>query len=156
MNRLLFTKPSTTVNPFRLPSVGTLSKDSVMKMRVAGKRNMIDLNEIVYMKSAKNYTIFKLKNGKEIISSKTLRIFEDELKEVSNFVRPHRSFMVNFDYVDDLKFNCRGGELYIDDETIFISRGKAADFRRKYRRFLTATGENVYSTIRLKTKLRVS
>jgi DNA-binding LytR/AlgR family response regulator len=156
MNRLLFTKPSTTGSPFRLPSVGTLSKDSIMKMRVAGKRNMIDLNEIVYMKSAKNYTIFKLKSGKEIISSKTLRIFEDELKEVSNFVRPHRSFMVNFDYVDDLKFNCRGGELYIDDETIFISRGKAADFRRKYRRFLTATGENVYSTIRLKTKLRVS
>jgi DNA-binding LytR/AlgR family response regulator len=141
---------------FRLPSLGLLSTETDMQMRVAGRKNFLDLNDIVYLKSAKNYTIFKLKNGKEIISSKTLGIFEEELKGVSNFVRPHRSYIVNFDYVDDLRFNCRGGELWLSEEIISISRRKAADFRRKYRRFLTASGKNVSSTIRMKTKLRVS
>jgi DNA-binding LytR/AlgR family response regulator len=125
-------------------------------MRVAGKRNMVKLSDILYLRSAKNYTIFKLRDGREIISSKTLGIFEEELQGVSNFVRPHRSFIVNFDYVDDLYFNCRGGELIIHDQKILISRRKAAGFRRKYRRFLSNTGQNVSSTLKLKTTLRVS
>jgi DNA-binding LytR/AlgR family response regulator len=157
MNRLLYIKPTTSsVNNFRAASIGTLSTEANMLMRVAGKRNLIDLNDIVYLQSDKNYTIFKMKDGKEIVSSKTLAIFEEELKGVSNFVRPHRSFIVNFDFVKDLRFNCRGGELYLNNDTIFISRRKAAEFRRQYRKFLTASGANVSSTIRLKTKLRVS
>jgi DNA-binding LytR/AlgR family response regulator len=143
-------------NLMRLPSAGVLSTETDIQMRVAGKKNMIDLNEIVYLKSAKNYTIFKLRSGREIISSKTLGIFEEELKGISNFVRPHRSYIVNFDFVKDLMFNCRGGELFMDKEVINISRRKAADFRRHYRRFLMAYGKNVSSTIRMKTKLRVS
>ncbi len=156
MNRLLQIKPIMTVSHLRAPSVGTLSTEANMTMRVAGKKNMVNLNDVVYLKSAKNYTIFKLKDGKELISSKTLRIFEEELKSVANFVRPHRSYMVNFDYVDDLRFNCRGGDLYMASEVINISRRKAAEFRRQYRKFLVANGENVSSTIRMKTKLKVS
>lgn len=121
---------------------GSLSTEVKMKMRIAGKRNLIDLNEIVYLKSAKNYTIFKLKDGSEILSSKTLGIFEEELKEVLNFVRPHRSYMVNFDHVDELRFNCRGGEIYFENEVIEISRRKAAEFRRDYRKFLMANGKS--------------
>lgn len=154
--KLLYAKPIMLANPVRLPSIGVLSTETEMQMRVAGKRNLIDLNDIVYLKSAKNYTIFRLRNGKEVISSKTLGIFEEELTGVSNFVRPHRSYIVNFDFVNDLQFNCRGGELFMDKEVINISRRKAADFRRKYRRFLTASGKNVSTTIRMKTKLRVS
>jgi DNA-binding LytR/AlgR family response regulator len=154
--KLLYSKPMMMSTSMRLPSVGVLSTETDMQMRVAGKKNLIDLNDIVYLKSAKNYTIFKLRSGKDIISSKTLGIFEEELKGVSNFVRPHRSYIVNFDFVKDLLFNCRGGELFMDKEVINISRRKAADFRRHYRRFLTASGKNVSTTIRMKTKLRVS
>jgi hypothetical protein len=154
--KLLYSKPLMKRNLMRLPSAGVLSTETDIQMRVAGKKNMIDLNEIVYLKSAKNYTIFKLRSGREIISSKTLGIFEEELKGISNFVRPHRSYIVNFDFVKDLMFNCRGGELFMDKEVINISRRKAADFRRHYRRFLMASGKNVNTTIRMKTKLRVS
>jgi DNA-binding LytR/AlgR family response regulator len=154
--KLLYSKPLMKRNLMRLPSADVLSTETDIQMRVAGKKNMIDLNEIVYLKSAKNYTIFKLRSGREIISSKTLGIFEEELKGISNFVRPHRSYIVNFDFVKDLMFNCRGGELFMDKEVINISRRKAADFRRHYRRFLMASGKNVSTTIRMKTKLRVS
>ena len=124
-------------------------------MRVVGKKGILDLNDIQYKKSLKNYTIFKLKNGNEILSSKTLKIFEDELRGVINFVRPHRSYMINFDYVDDHHFNHRGGEIFLDDEVIDISRRKAASFRRQYKTFLSAMGENVSSVIRAKTRLKV-
>jgi len=129
---------------------------SNMAMRVAGKRNMIKLGDILYLKSAKNYTIFKLADGREIISSKTLRIFEEELDEIPNFVRLHRSYIINLEYVKDLYFNCRGGEVLIHDQKIIISRRKAAEFRRKYRKFLRTTGQNVSSTIKLKTTIRMA
>jgi DNA-binding LytR/AlgR family response regulator len=117
---------------------------------------MVNLTDIIYLKSAKNYTVFRLKNGVEMISSKTLWVFEEELEDVVNFVRPHRPFFVNFNYIKDLQFNCRGGEIYLANQVIEISRRKAADFRRQYRRFLKVNGDNLNSTIRMKTKIRLS
>lgn len=125
-------------------------------MSVDGEHKMIQLDDILYLKSVKNNIILKLKDGREISSPKTLRILEEELLEISNFVRPHRSYIINFEYVDDLYFNCRGGEVLIHDLKILISRRKAVDFRRSYRRFLRNTGQNVSSMIKLKTTIRVS
>ncbi|CAH0996405.1 hypothetical protein EMA8858_02537 [Emticicia aquatica] len=156
MNKLLYTTPVSLEGFTVVQSVINESATSNLAMRVAGKRNMIQLGDILYLKSAKNYTIFKLKDGREIISSKTLRIFEEELLEISNFVRPHRSYIINLAFVDDLYFNCRGGEVLIHDQKILISRRKAADFRRNYRRYLRTTGQHVSSTIKLKTTIRVS
>lgn len=124
-------------------------------MKIGCRNNVIYLEDLVYLKSDKNYTIFKMRDGNTIISSKNLKIFEDELKGIPNFVRPHRSFIVNLDYVNDLYFNCRGGELLIFDLKIDISRRKAAEFRKTYRKFLSLTGQNVNSTIRQKTKIRL-
>ena len=156
MNRLLYVAPYNPVVGLEVAQAETAVSGTNMAMRVAGKRNMISLRDILYLRSAKNYTIFKLKDGREIISSKTLGIFEEELKGISNFVRPHRSYIVNLSFVDDLYFNCRGGEVLIHDQKIFISRRKAASFRRTYRRFLSTTGQNVSTTMRLKTTLKVS
>lgn len=125
-------------------------------MSVDGEHNVIQLGDILYLKSVKNYIILKLKDGREILSSKTLRIFEEELLEIPNFVRPHRSYIINLEYVDDLYFNYRGGEVLIHDLKILISRRKVVDFRRSYRRFLRNTGQNVSSMIKLKTTIRVS
>ncbi len=151
MNKLLYITPYASAEA----TMNQPSNENVC-MRVAGKRNMIKLNDILYLRSAKNYTIFKLKDGREIISSKTLKIFEEELQGIVNFVRPHRSYIINLDYVDNLNFNCRGGEVIIHDHKIFVSRRKAAGVRRKYRRFLSTSGQNVSSTIKLKNYNKVS
>lgn len=156
MNKLLYSTPLSLDGFKVVQNVVNQPSGSNLVMRVAGKRNMIQLGDILYLKSVKNYTIFTLKDGREIISSKTLRIFEEELLEISNFVRPHRSYIINLEFVDDLYFNCRGGEILIHNQKILISRRKAADFRRSYRKYLRNTGQNVSSTIKLKTTLRVS
>jgi DNA-binding LytR/AlgR family response regulator len=156
MNKLLYSTQFPLSGFSVVKNVVSQPTGTKLLMRVAGMRNMIQLSDILFLKSAKNYTIFKLKDGREIISSKTLRIFEEELLEISNFVRPHRSFIINLEYVDDLYFNCRGGEVLIHNQKIFISRRKAADFRRSYRRYLSTTGQNVLPTIKLKTTIRVS
>lgn len=156
MNKLIYKTPFSPEGFTVVQNVESQATGANMSMRVAGKRNMVKLGDILYLKSAKNYTIFKLADGREIISSKTLRIFEEELDEIANFVRLHRSYIINLEHVTDLYFNCRGGEVLIHDEKIIISRRKAAEFRRKYRKFLRTTGQNVTSTIKLKTSIRMS
>ncbi len=119
------------------PNASDNASSAGFEMRVSGNKRLIDLGDIVYLKSAKNYTVFKLNNGREVISSRTLKTFEEELTGVVNFVRPHRSYMINFDYVSDIDLNCRGGEILLSNERLEISRRKAADFRRRYKKFLS-------------------
>ncbi len=114
-----------------------ISSFSGFSVRFSGSKRMVELRDIVYLKSAKNYTVFKLCSGRELISSRTLKTYEEELNQEVNFVRPHRSYMVNFDYVRNIDLNCRGGEIQLIDETIDISRRKAASFRKQYKRFLS-------------------
>jgi DNA-binding LytR/AlgR family response regulator len=151
MNKHFFNDPDFLYN-LRRKGAQKLCKT----MLLGGKIKSVNLDDIVYLKSDKNYTVFQMKDGSTIISSKTLKVYEEELKGNSSFVRPHRSFMVNFDYVNVLHFNCRGGELLIFDLKINISRRKAAEFRRTYRKFLILNGQNANSTIRQKTKIKLN
>lgn len=62
----------------------------------------IDPKEISYFEAAINYTILHFNNGKQELHSYTLKKFEDELSN-TNFVRPHRSYLINKSYVDATK-----------------------------------------------------
>lgn len=60
----------------------------------------IDTNELVYMESHSNYTKLFLKDSREILTSKTLKEFENLLcAEESKFMRVHHSFIVNLNFV---------------------------------------------------------
>jgi len=56
--------------------------------------HIIHLNEISYFESDGNYTTVYLINGKKIILSRTLREFEEMLKD-QGFFRVHKSFLIN-------------------------------------------------------------
>lgn len=60
---------------------------------------VIDLNELMYCESDKGYTSFYCSDGKKHVVSKTIKTFEDQLA-LSNFTRPHQSFMVNLKFID--------------------------------------------------------
>jgi len=56
----------------------------------------VELDEIIYLESKSNYTRLHLSNGKTIITSKTLKEFEDQLCIASSpFMRVHKSYIIN-------------------------------------------------------------
>lgn len=61
--------------------------------------DLIEMSEIMSIESSEGYSIFKLSNGKQIISSKRFQYFEDKLITAS-FLKIHRSFIVNVKYID--------------------------------------------------------
>lgn len=55
------------------------------------------ISDIVMCEGCINYTIIYLNNGRKIVSSHTLKSFENTLYD-SGFTRIHRSYLINYQY----------------------------------------------------------
>nr|WP_255481777.1 LytTR family DNA-binding domain-containing protein [Flavobacterium sp. xlx-221] len=64
---------------------------------------ILKFNDIVYLKADNNSTDFKMINGKTITAYKTLKYYEETLPV--NFVRIHKSYIVNIHYVSRIVFS---------------------------------------------------
>jgi len=62
----------------------------------------LDTDEILYLKADNNTTDFYMKDGNTINAFKTLKTYEAKLPQ--NFLRIHKSYIVNSDYVMRINF----------------------------------------------------
>lgn len=87
----------------------------------------IQVSEIVFVKSADNYVEIGYHDAgtvKKRMLRNTLRNVEQQLSEFNNFIRTHRSSLVNIQYIEKLNKNFNSYWLSIDKtkETIPVSR----------------------------------
>ena len=87
----------------------------------------LQVSEIIFVKSADNYVEIGFRDGGEIrkkMVRNTLKNIEKQLREFNNFVRTHRSGVVNIQYIDKLNKNFNSYWLTLIDtkETIPVSR----------------------------------
>lgn len=87
----------------------------------------IQVSEIVYAKSADNYVEVGYHDEgvmKKKMVRNTLRSVEQQLAEFNNFIRTHRTSLVNIQYIDKLNKNINSYWLSLDKtkETIPVSR----------------------------------
>jgi two-component system LytT family response regulator len=73
----------------------------------------IFIDDILRCEADSNYTTFFLKDEQKIVVSKSLKEYEELLSGI-NFLRVHKSHLVNMDYVK--KYDSRTGILYLIDE----------------------------------------
>ncbi|MBT1701702.1 LytR/AlgR family response regulator transcription factor [Chryseosolibacter indicus] len=85
----------------------------------------LEVDKILRCEADMNYTKFFLDGSKTFVSSKTLKEYEDLLTVHSNFLRVHRSHLVNFNYV--VKFKHEGLLLLKDTTCVPVSRRKKED-----------------------------
>jgi two-component system LytT family response regulator len=84
------------------------------------------MQDIIYCKADDNYTELFLSNNQKKLVSKTLKYFEDILKE-SGFARIHNSFLVNVTYIVSYKKG-KGGTVYLSNgKELSVSASKKAE-----------------------------
>ena len=91
------------------------------------KMRFIKTNDILYCIGQGNYTSFILNNNSKIVSSKSLKYNEERLIPY-NFIRIHKSFLINFSHID-----------YIDKEqggSVVMSDGKSLPISKNYKKLL--------------------
>lgn len=79
------------------------------------------INSVVLIEGNVNYTKFYLKEGKEKVVAHTLKFFESFL-ETHGFLRVHRAFMINPNYVK--AYNS-------EQEFLTMSNGQIANISRR-------------------------
>lgn len=91
---------------------------------------LIGIDEIIRIEADSNYSVFHLHNRDNITVSRVLKEYEELLPE-NQFVRIHKSSIVNLNYLAE--FNSRNGleVLLKNGEKIAVSRRRASDFMEK-------------------------
>ncbi len=85
----------------------------------------ININDIEYLEADGSYVHLFLMDKKQKTVSKNLKYFEQALESFSNFVRVHRSFIINLDLMKSFSKSGRG--------TIIMQNGKEVDLARDRR-----------------------
>lgn len=75
----------------------------------------IELQQICYMKADGSYTKIYLKDDTKITSSRSLKYFEQTLLDHPNFIRCHKSFIVNISEVTEY-IKSDGGHLVVNNK----------------------------------------
>ena len=104
-----FRQPSIPVNKIALPTMEGLQ--------------MIPIETIVSCESDDNYTLLKLKSGKKLLVTRSLKEIEESLEQHS-FIRVHRSYLINLNEIEKY-IKGEGGYLVMSDgTTIDVARNK--------------------------------
>lgn len=85
--------------------------------------HIVDIDNIIRCESEDYYTKFFLKEGKVIMVSKTLKENEELLAEY-NFIRPHKSHLINLKYVKSFLRIDGGSIVMTDGSNVPVSRRK--------------------------------
>jgi two-component system LytT family response regulator len=92
-------------------------------LSTSDKINIVKINEIIRCESDNYYTIYYFVNGGKLLVSKTLKENEEMLSE-HNFIRPHKSHLVNVAHIKGY-LKSDGGYIIMSDESrIPVSRRK--------------------------------
>jgi two-component system, LytTR family, response regulator len=91
----------------------------------------VELDQIVFFKADGSYTQITLLNSENITSSRNLKYFEQVISDNENFVRCHKSYMVNVHFITDyIKSN--GGVFIVQgNHEVAVSPSKVDEILKK-------------------------
>ncbi len=89
----------------------------------------IDLQQLEYCEVLGRKLLFHLENGAVLESAGSLDDLAGQLMQYSNFFRPHRSFLVNMEYIQNI--SSRSIKM-VNDAEIPIPHGKCSEIKNTY------------------------
>lgn len=94
---------------------------------IAEGYDFIKVSDIYYLKADGSYTIFCLKDGSRLTTSKSLKFFESML-EGYGFFRIHNSTLINLRYIKRINKSAGGSAVMEDNEEFSISKSRKDEF----------------------------
>ena len=119
----------TLMMPLPKPAEKNTALNGMQKLLIPfyDRKRTVSVDEIVRLEGSGNYTNFFLKDGTRMLVSRTLKEYET-LLDGGDFVRVHKSCIVNLEFVRKF-FVKKEGELELaDGQQVKISRRRAQVF----------------------------
>lgn len=108
-----------------LHNVRHLNTPQKIKLCIPSLRGfqVVEISEIIYCEASSNYTNFHFTGRASICSSKAIHEYEELLAD-SNFVRVHKSFVVNLEHVKEYIRGEGGSVILSNNHEVEVSRRK--------------------------------
>ena len=94
--------------------------------------SFVSIHDIIYCHGQGNYTELYMLDSAKIISSRTLKLYEDMLTEHS-FFRAHKSYLINLAHIKSYLRGEGGTAVMCNGHEIEIARRNKADFLNLFR-----------------------
>ncbi|MGZ5190417.1 MAG: LytR/AlgR family response regulator transcription factor [Flavisolibacter sp.] len=107
------------------------SKNYRLALQTHGGIRLISPSEIIRCEGHNNYTHFFLTDQSVIVTSKTIKEYEDILSE-HNFMRVHKSHLINLDFVEELTQDHR--IILKNKNSVEVSRRRRAEVAEALRK----------------------
>ncbi|HTA81652.1 MAG TPA: LytTR family DNA-binding domain-containing protein [Bacteroidia bacterium] len=104
-------------------SIAAPEKQKKLAINDLNGARFVDIDKIVRLKADSNYTHIMLISGEAIVSSKTLKDYE-EILTASGFFRVHNTHLINLSYVEKYVKGIGGTVIMTDGTSIEVSRQK--------------------------------
>lgn len=92
--------------------------------------DVLELSEVIAIQSDNNYSIFFLTNGDQKVVSKTLKYYDELLKD-HHFFRCHQQNLINLQHIKNY-LSGEGGEIRMKNDLVFqVSRRKKEELLTK-------------------------
>ena len=99
---------------------------------------IVNVEDLIYLEADSNYTVLHLKDGKQIVATRTMGEFE-KLLEGNDFYRIHKSTIINLNFLSGYT-SYQGNFAEMKNGTILnVSRRKLIEFREKVKQFSNNT-----------------
>ena len=85
---------------------------------------LLPLDQIIFLEADGSYCKIFLSNGKHLVVSKPMKFFTDKLESVGYFIKPHKSYVVNIQYLEEYIREDGGSLKIVNGLHIPISRQK--------------------------------
>ena len=108
----------------------TDSGDNIIFVKSEGKLIKINLADVWMIEGLKDYVIFRTGEGKTIVHS-TMKSIEDQLLQMTNFIRIHKSYIINIKFVTEVW----GNSVKIKNENITIGNTYRDDVYKLFESF---------------------
>lgn len=115
-------------------------KQGSLILRCKSGITRIDLEKLVYCEVIGRTLVFHLKNGINLESVGSLDELSSELVQYGNFLRAHRSFLVNMEYIQSISYKA----ITLDNlERIPIPHGKCSEIKNMYLEYAISRKQTV-------------
>jgi DNA-binding LytR/AlgR family response regulator len=98
-----------------VPAENNTGMEKILFVRSDGKWVKVDLTKIWFVEGVKDYIKVWTDTGRVVIHS-TMKNFEEQLSPFTNFIRVHKSYIVNLEYIQEIESN----SIKIKDQIIAI------------------------------------
>lgn len=107
---------------YNLKQLGSGKKMKLCIPSIKGMK-IIEIPDIIYCEASSNYTNFHLINGNNLCSSKPIFEYETLLDDC-DFVRVHKSFLVNLEHIKEYVKGEGGSVIMTNNHEVEVSRRK--------------------------------